>query len=296
MKERFNDWKPGTRKTRKMLEMADQVIEEYQAEGYDLTVRQLYYQMVARDFIPNNDREYKKLISLLTNARMGGHIDWSAIVDRGRNPAKPPEWDSPASIVAAAAEQYRVDRWAGQERYVEVWCEKDALSSVLEPVCDRMHVVFMANRGYSSSTALYDAGKRFKGKIDRDIWPALLYLGDHDPSGMDMTRDVKDRVGAFAGELGIEVRRLALNYDQIIEYAPPPNPAKLSDSRAGAYIAEYGPESWELDALEPQVLDDLVSAAILDLRDDEKYNEQMEREEAHRDMIRRAADGLRSGT
>lgn len=77
----------------------------------------------------------------------------------------------------------------------------------------------------------------------------ILHLGDHDPSGIDMTRDISDRLELFGAD--VEVKRIALNWDQIDEFTPPPNPAKLSDSRAGAYIAEYGDESWELDALEP---------------------------------------------
>jgi DNA repair exonuclease SbcCD nuclease subunit len=76
-----------------------------------------------------------------------------------------------------------------------------------------------------------------------------------------MTRDIRDRLELFAsGHLGwtdanrISVERIALNWDQVEQYSPPPNPAKLTDSRGAGYVACTATSSWELDALEPTVL------------------------------------------
>ena len=96
----------------------------------------------------------------------------------------------------------------------------------------------------------------------------ILHFGDHDPSGIDMTRDIADRLHLFGSE--VDVRRVALNMDQIDQYDPPPNPAKLSDSRSEKYVSEFGPNSWELDALEPRVL-----AALVDLEIDEVLEEDL---------------------
>ena len=296
MKEALIEWKPRAGTTLTLLANAQTVIEEYIALGYQLTLRQLYYQLVARGLLPNQQRWYKKLGKVVTKARMAGLIDWDAIVDRGRVPVKAPDWSDPAAILESAAKQYRLDRWEGQAHHVEVWCEKDALSSVLEPVCNRWHVRFLANRGYSSATAVYDSAKRFRKALnERDQQPVVIYLGDHDPSGNDMSRDVYDRLLVMTFNEGAAVNRLALNMDQIEMYAAPPNPTKITDSRAAAYIAEFGHESWELDALEPQVLDNLVETAILALCDTDLYDEVVEQERKDRAAIRAAAATLKRG-
>ena len=259
--EAFSDWAPKTHATESLLRDSLDVLREYADLGYAITLRQLYYQLVSRDLLDNNMKAYKRLIDVMTKAREGGWVDWNAIVDRGRNPVKPADWTGAGQILDAAAAQFRLDRWERQEFYVEVWCEKDALSSVIEPVTARYHVRFMANRGYSSSTAMYDGAKRMEAASWRGQYPVVIYLGDHDPSGIDMTRDVEDRLERMAPECSdtIEVIRLALNFDQVALYNPPPNPAKLTDSRIVDYLSRYGRESWELDALNPQTLDQLIS-------------------------------------
>jgi hypothetical protein len=254
----------------------NQIIATYQAEGYSLTLRQLYYQHVARGLIANNDEEYKRLGELLNKARLGGLVDWAAIVDRTRNVEQNPHWDSPAGILDAVAEQFRYDTRDDQPNYIEVWVEKDALVGVLEQVCRRLDVPYYSCRGYSSQTGLYDAGKRLlraerSGKI-----PHIVHLGDHDPSGIDMTRDIDERLEMFVGQ-PVEVHRIALNYDQVQEFNPPPNPAKMTDSRASGYVERFGRTSWELDAL-----DDLTDLDLL--------AEQIERQRVARAQLRKLSD------
>lgn len=293
MKEAFIDWNPGTKTTKALLASATAVVDEYRAQGYALTLRQLYYQLVARDIIPNKQSWYNRLGELVKNARLAGFIDWGAIEDRGRVPKMPAHWSGPDGVISAAIYGYRLDRWAGQEYRVEVWCEKDALSSVIEPVCNRWHVCMMANRGYSSSSAMYDAAKRFEEVSADGVTPVVIYLGDHDPSGLDMSRDIDDRLDLMTyGEPPI-VKRIALNYDQVEEYSPPPNPTKLTDSRAGGYIADYGYDSWELDALEPRVIDDLISDTISQYIDLDLFEGVQDQEEKDKETLRRIARELR---
>ena len=278
-KERFTNWEPKGQNTKYLLFHSIQVLNEYAGLGYAITLRQLYYQLVSRDLIPNQQKYYKRLGEVITKAREGGFIDWNAIVDRGRSPVMAPHWKNGGELLQAAAQQFRVDRWADQPNYVEVWCEKDALSSVLEPICDRYHIRFMANRGYSSATAMWDAAQRVQRAENRGQQPVVIYLGDHDPSGMDMTRDVRERLDLLSYGAPIRTIRLALNYDQVETYTPPPNPTKLTDSRAMGYVGRFGLESWELDALDPQTLDQLVSDQIDALLDRDLYDQQLEREE-----------------
>ena len=109
----------------------------------------------------------------------------------------------------------------------------------------------------------------------------IIHLGDHDPSGIDMTRDIEDRLWTFGAD--VTVHRIALNMDQVLRYDPPPNPAKLTDARAGKYVEDHGYESWELDALEPAVIDQLIEDEILEHLDRDQWDldhAQMESERA----------------
>lgn len=264
-----------------LIDHANSIIAQYQGQGYSLTLRQLYYQFVSRDLLANTPREYKRLGSVVNDARLGGLIDWSAIEDRTRNLHKLASWASPSSIVSACAEQFRIDKWKTQTSYVEVWIEKEALAGVFERVCDELQVPFFACRGYTSQSEMWSAGRRLKAKRAKDV--IILHFGDHDPSGVDMTRDITDRLELFMG--GVELRRLALNMDQIEQYQPPPNPAKITDSRAASYISVYGDESWELDALEPEVLAGLVRDFVTSVRDEEAWSQAVEEEDEHRRLL-----------
>lgn len=267
-----------------ILEKISAVVGEYAEQGYTLSLRQLYYQLVARDFIENTIKSYKRIGDIVSNARLAGLIDWEMIEDRGRETITPPMWESPAQIINAAASQFAIDRWADQDYHVEVMVEKAALEGVLIPVCRELGIRFTANRGYSSQSAMYEAGKRIEKMIDCGKNVVVFYLGDHDPSGIDMTRDVADRLSLFSYS-DVQVGRLALNMDQVNAWHPPENPAKMTDTRADAYIVRFGSSSWELDAVDPSTLGNLVRDAVANVRDDDKYNAALEREKRMRDRL-----------
>ena len=267
MKEQFRNQRFNT-KSQDLLQKCISILHEYEQKQIKVTLRQLYYQLVARSFIPNIDKEYHKLSGLLTDARYNAIIDWDAIEDRIRIPYRHPQFDNVLDLIQCAKNSYRLDRWQNQNNYVEVFCEKDAISGVLNPITERWHVYLNVNRGYSSATAIYDASKRFLEHDDKTC--VLLYLGDHDPSGLDMIRDIQDRLIEFG--CSIEVIPIALTMAQIKQYNPPPNPAKITDSRAKGYINEFGNESWEVDALPPDVMNDLVNSTIKQYVDVEKMN------------------------
>lgn len=268
-----------------IIDQANSIISAYQAQGFTLTLRQLYYQFVSRDLIANRQSEYKRLGSVINDARLAGLIDWEAIEDRTRNVRTHAFWENPQSIMDVVARQYAENAWAQQPHHVEVWIEKDALLGVVEPVCTRWRIPYFACRGYVSQSEQYSAGKRFARIDARGRTPVVLYLGDHDPSGMDMTRDHSDRLAMFA-RWPVEVRRLALNMDQIQQYRPPPNPAKETDSRSGPYIAQFGDSSWELDALEPTVIDQLIEAEVGDLLDLDAWEAAMAEEDRSKSVLR----------
>jgi len=123
--------------------------------------------------------------------------------------------------------------------------------------------------------------------------PIVFHLGDHDPSGIDMTRDNRDRLSLFAG-VDITVVRLALNMEQIERYRPPPNPAKVTDSRFEAYQREYGDESWELDALNPEVIHNLIENNVQCIRDEKLWDAALAREVADKQDLEDMIDEMDS--
>lgn len=267
---------------------ANEIIADYNRQGFQLTLRQLYYQFVARDLIPNNEKSYDNLGAAINDARLCGLIDWYAITDLTRNLVSNSHWDDPSDIIRGAAGGFRIDKWEGQEFRPEVWIEKDALSGIISRVCSDLDVSYFSCRGYTSQSEMWRGAMRLQGIIDAGQTPLIFHFGDHDPSGMDMTRDIRERLELFMG--GLKIERLALNYDQVEQYGPPPNPAKLSDSRAPAYVAEFGNESWELDALEPAVLVELVRSHILSVRDEDLWQEKVDEENQHRAQLGKTSE------
>lgn len=277
-----------SRRSLALIDQANTVIREYAAQGFTLTLRQLYYQFVARDLLPNRVSEYKRLGSVVNDGRLAGLIDWNAIEDRTRNLASLAHWSDPSEIVAGAAAQYRVDKWDTQPHRVEVWIEKEALAGVFERVCTQLDVPFLSCRGYTSQSEMHAAALRLKGIARGGQRPVILHFGDHDPSGIDMTRDIRDRLRLFG--VPLELRRLALNMDQVEQHRPPPNPAKETDSRFAGYIARFGGESWELDALEPALLAKLVRDTVEGLLDGDAWAKRVKAEHQQRELLRQASD------
>ena len=217
------------------VNQANDIITEMREQGYTLTLRQLYYQFVARDLIPNEEREYKRLGRLVTHARESGVMDWYAIEDRGRGAYGTDPEEDPTNVVEGIEQGLVFDQWAKQDDYLEVWVEKSALEGVVSRPCNRRHVTYMACKGYLSASEAWRAGLRFQNAVADGKRPVLIHLADHDPSGLHMTEDNRNRLRMFAEEHDIEVRRIALNMDQVEEYGPPPNPAKQTDSRYARY-------------------------------------------------------------
>ena len=258
-----------------LIELVNSVIDEYRAQGYELTLRQAYYQLVARGYIENNERSYKNIGSLINDGRLAGLIDWNSITDRTRNLRNRAHWDQPQDVIYSAKYSYLLDKWEGQPNYVEVWVEKDALIDIVGQACRPLDTPHFSCRGYTSQSEMWSAAQRFIRQKNREA-RYIIHLGDHDPSGIDMTRDIQERLEMFGAD--VYVKRVALTMNQVTTYNPPPNPAKITDSRCGKYIDQYGEESWELDALEPQMLVNLIRNEVTALRDDALYQAICERE------------------
>lgn len=283
--------KPFLAKSLAIIEEANKILDEYDAQGFVLTLRQLYYQFVARNKLANTTQNYKRLGSIINDARLAGLIDWDLMEDRMRNLQSNSHWSGPGEIVKACAEQFHIDLWATQKHRPEVWIEKDALIGVIEATCLDNDVPYFSCRGYTSQSEMWGAAERMRKYVKNGQRPVIIHLGDHDPSGMDMSRDIEDRISKTF-DVPIDFIRIALNMDQVNQYNPPPNPAKMTDTRAPAYVEEFGKNSWELDALEPAAMVDLVEYAIIQLRDPDPWAVAMHQQDRGRTELRRVASEM----
>jgi len=288
--------------TLEIIAKANVVIVDYQQQGFKLTLRQLYYQFIARDLFPeswideeynrknglppdtkNTMKNYKHLGDIINDGRLAGLIDWLAIEDRTRNLQSHASWASPYSIVRACADQYTVDLWADQANHVEVWIEKEALIGVIEGVCTEFQVPYFACKGYTSQSEMWEAAQRLKRHEKAGKDTVLIHLGDHDPSGLDMTDDIAKRLAMFGSTVTVD--RIALTWEQIQQYTPPPNPAKTTDARYAKYQEQYGDDSWELDSIEPQVMADLIREAVQSHIDQDYWDIAVERQDTGRAQL-----------
>jgi hypothetical protein len=285
--EAFTTWKPHG-STREVVDRANEIIDEFLLQGFRLTLRQLFYQFVARAVLENSHRAYKRLGRTICDGRNAGLIDWDAIEDRTRTVNMHVAWKGPADRIRSAANSYVEDPWLRQRYRPEVWIEKDALLGVIEDVCSDLRVPYFAHRGNNSQTLQYRAGKRFADYIDQGLIPVVLNLTDHDPNGIDMHRDNVERLARYAGQ-EIEVRRIALTLDQAREL--PTNPVKEKDSRTAKYRREFGTsDCWELDALSPTAIADLIRTEIRDMIDPNAWQSSLHREERYRKLLANVAE------
>lgn len=256
--------------SRKLIARSNEIIDDYTSQGLILTIRQLYYVLVTENVIANKERSYKNLIATMTLARLAGLVDWLAFEDRTRGLRDFPSWDTEDEIIRGAAQQFRRDKWKTQKHRPEVWVEKQALEGVISSICSDIEVPFFTCRGYNSSSEMWNGAQRLARHIRDGKTPIVYYLGDHDPSGIHMPKDIADRVHEFI-MLDKVINRIALNMSQVRQMKLPPNPAKKTDSRYRAYASKFGDDSYELDAMNPKTLRDLIMGHVAKIRDEKAW-------------------------
>lgn len=263
MKKAYGVQKNLYGKTKELIYSIDNIIMPYKEKGMKISVRQVYYQCVARKIIDNNKEQYNKISDVIKIGRMAGLLDWDVIEDRTRYTRENVHFDSPQEILQIAANQYRIDTRATQPFYLECWIEKDSLVSILETTCKRLDVPCFSCRGFSSITALHEAALRFNNSGKKNI---ILYAGDHDPSGLKIPATIQEKLKIF--NANVELKRIGLTLSQIEELNLPPFYAKEKDSNYSAYVKNTGTKyAWELDALPPEKLSTLFEQEINALTD-----------------------------
>lgn len=218
------------------------------AEHHPMTVRQAYYQLVARQAIANNRGQYQAISTLLVDMRKAGIVPWEWIEDRNRRPRHVPMWDDLPDFGRTVLASYRRDVWATQPNMIEVWLEKDALSGIFEDVIEPYGVTLNVGRGYDGWDSIHNAADRY---CDGE-GVTVLYFGDFDPSGEDMVRSLRERLGMLGSSP--TVIKCALTLEDVQRYSLPPDFTKATDSRRSGFVAKYGDISVELDALPTTIL------------------------------------------
>jgi hypothetical protein len=241
-------------KSRQILDKTKAIIAQYDTT---MTVRQLYYQLVASQVIDNNRSQYQRVSTMLVKARLDGEIRWDSIEDRLRMPRHVQLWPNLASFMWTVKQAYHRDRREGQPRYVECWLEKDALSGIFANMLTKYGITLNVGRGYDGWSSIKNAADRFRSayKEHGEDWERIhiVYFGDFDPSGEDMARSLEERLNKV--DAYPTVVKAALTLDDIRRYNLPPDKTKKTDSRRKGFIAKHGVDmAVELDALPPDVL------------------------------------------
>jgi hypothetical protein len=204
----------------------------------------------------------------MTRARDDGRCGFDAIVDRSRPEYTYSVFEDAGEYANVVQNAYRKDYWATQPNYVEIWAEKDAIIGSIENVAKKLGVIVRVGRGFLSTSKAHEIAKHF-ASINKPI--TVLYLGDHDPSGQDIPRDMFDRIIEY-GSGWFEFTRIAIHRDDIETFDLPPLRAKVSDSRSSAFTSKYGSHCVELDALPPQELRRRIQSAVEGLQNRELWD------------------------
>ena len=279
MKEQFIE-KKFSKKILKILEQVQQILKKYDEP---LTLRQLYYQLVTINAIPNLKKEYNKLSRIINDARYMGLVDWDIIEDRARRLDDPSEWNNVEGLMDSAFKSYRLPRWREQDFYVEVWLEKEALAGIFTRITNAWHIKLLTCKGYNSASMMYQASKRFIDAHDKKKKCVLLYFGDFDPSGEDMVRDIKTRLSILGAK--VNVKKIAILKKDITQFKLPPQMAKTSDPRHTNFVAEHGEDVVEIDALPLDVLKQRIEESIKKFLDVDKLADVLEKEEQDKKRI-----------
>lgn len=256
-----------TKLQKKSLDFISQINNILDSEDFrneTMTIRQLHYGMVSRNLTPNTQKSYNQLAKIIKKGRYCGLIDWERIEDITRFKRELPHWENQRVFLESVIPQYKKNLWTLQNYYVQIWCEKDAVFSTINKIAEKYRVPCFSCRGFSSTSSLWKASEDIIRK-NKDC--VIIYVGDHDPSGVFMPNDIKKRLNEFlTGHFNhtLTIEHCALTLDQIRQFKIPKQFAKVKDKRTMQYVKTYDTtNSWELDALPPKVLMEIIEQTLL---------------------------------
>lgn len=256
-----------------VVKEAEQIVRSYDT---GVTLRQLYYRLVALQRIPNNVNTYKHLSRKTAQARREGWFP--SLIDRTRFVERFDSWDHGKDSVEQMIAAFRLDRTTDQPYQIYLGVEKHGLTEQLMHWFGHMGLPILALGGYSSQTFV-DTVIKVVERDGRDS--VLLYAGDFDPSGMDIDRDFKERTECFD-----QVVRIGLNRKLVDKFELPPAPGKATDSRSAQFMLEHGElVQVELDALPPEELRKLYQRHIDKFWEPKTYERVLAAEKVQREHL-----------
>jgi hypothetical protein len=174
-----------------------------------------------------------------------------------------------------------------QENYIEVWIEKATLEGLAIELTNTYCIRLLTSRGFNSISKLKEYSDRAKAAVRKGQHPVVLYLGDHDPSGLNMQDVARDKIREYG--VAVEFKRIALTYNQAKEWNLPKNPdsVKVTDTRSKGYVKQFGDFTWEIEAIHPSKIQDLIKQSIINEIDAEVYNMQIDKETEERNELKR---------
>lgn len=293
---------------KELIPVVNEILDQY---DFSLTVRQIYYRLISDPFnlFENTKSNYTGFGRILTKAREKEDVDWTRIEDRTRQSIggeESIEEETPEEFLQVYIwalkncwQSYDKKMWLSQQNFTEVWVEKDALSSLVSQACQKYRVLVFPSRGFSSFTKVKEGIRRLYKNTEiisknaddpiRNKPTYILHLADHDPSGLIMTEDLRNRFSKYKANF-IEVERIGLNIEQVRQFNLRPNPIKSADSRSAEYSRSFGTDCWELDALPPDELQKIIAAKIKNYTDPEAWEvTEKEIEEGKRQIKARLA-------
>ncbi len=237
---------------------------------------------MTRHFVDENTKAaYDRVQRAVLQMRRNGELPYRMVRDNHRERVTWRQYGSATEALEETARLYRRNLMRSQPLHLEVWCEKDALSGVISPICSQYGVPFAAIRGFSSDSFQFDSAEEIR-EIGKPA--VVIYLGDHDPSGWFIAKDLESHLRAFGAN--VTVVHAAIHPQQITQWNLPQSfEAKESDKKRHAFIRYFGSDRCvELDALPPNALRGIVESAIeqhidVDAYATEAYIGQLEREQ-----------------
>ena len=277
-----------TKKQKEKLSKVRAVLNEFQ-EYKPLTLRQIFYQLVGKDYIPNTRSQYNMLSNLLKWARLDGYVSWNDLEDRVRAHHSSGGYENKAQFISQEMvlflRGYHRNRMQSQKKHIEIWIEKDALSSIFTKVAETYGISVVVCRGFSSVSFLNNFKKRLEKQEGKK--PVMLYFGDFDPSGVEMLNSMQTTLEDEMFLDNITFKRIALMEEDIFKYELPHNPdaLKRTDTRAKKHLKAYGELAVELDALRPDILEEKIKHAIVGEINVPRFMAELEKEKQERDEL-----------
>jgi len=280
-------------------EIVDAALDIFQQYDTAITLRQLYYRLVSRLLIPNTINSYKRLSRIMVKAREDGDVPINCLEDRSRrvlgrgdlgyNSAE--EYlKKKITTLQDSWKSFTMPMWDDQPKNVMISLEKDALSRLVSREANRFSVRTFPTRGYPSFSFVQEMSRYITNQLGGKP-TVVLYFGDFDPSGVDIERDLSERLERY-GAKSFTVQRIALTADQIKKYRLPPMPVKRSDARADSFLEEHGDKAVELDALDPNLLQTTVRKAVVKNINMRKWNARVRKTEELQRWIRDKLDDM----